>query len=217
MRKLLTILIVFCLISWDLQAREYGDSAIFQGVLVKLDLLNPVLEVARSKGKLQTYELAVSVRLKNRYYPTLEGGYAFGKTGASGGDYKGNGGFIRAGLDINGLRSSAASPHALLVGLRVGTSIQNYDLLNVKTNSPFWNPDLLVDYRNNHGIDAWGEVLAGCNVNIASGFYMGWTVRLKLLFTRKAKGNGVTPYYIPGYGFRDNINWGVNYYIGWRI
>ena len=29
--------------------------------------------------------------------------------------------------------------------------------------------------------------------------------------------NVPTPVYIPGYGNRDNIGWGVNYYIGWKF
>ena len=46
---------------------------------------------------------------------------------------------------------------------------------------------------------------------------MGWAVRFKLLFTSKNKNQRPEAYYIPGFGFRDNTNWGVNYYIGWRI
>jgi len=215
MRKITFILCLILCCSL-LQAREYGDSAIYQGTFIKLDLLTSAIEAGRSRGDLQSYELAVSVRLKNRFYPTVEGGYAFGKTGANGGQYDGKGGFVKAGLDFNGLRKHATSPHALLVGLRVGTGFQDYDLTHVQINSPIWAKGETIDIPNNSACDVWGEVLAGCNVNIVKGFYMGWCLRLKVLFT-KQKGYDVTPYYIPGFGFRDDINWGMNYYIGWRI
>jgi len=45
-------------------------------------------------------------------------------------------------------------------------------------------------------------------------FYMGWMGRLKVLFTRKGED---IPEYIPGFGTRDNIGWGLNYYLGWRF
>ena len=82
--------------------------------------------------------------------------------------------------------------------------------------------------------DCWGEIVAGCQVEIAkvnnTAFYMGWMGRFKFLFTRsmyKSLKQTVeekevetfipTPIYIPGYGSRDNIGWGVNYYLGWRF
>ena len=216
MRKI-TYILLLLMSSTVLWAREYGDSAIYQGTFIKLDLLTSAIEAGRSKGKLQSYEMAVSVRLKNRFYPTLEGGYAFGKTGAAGGDYNGHGGFGRIGLDINGLRKRATSPHALLVGIRVGTAYQAFDLNQVTINSPYWEQDRTIDLKDNHRCDVWGEVVAGCNVNVVSGFYMGWAIRIKILFTRKNKSGEAIPYYIPGFGYRDDNNWGVNYYIGWRI
>ena len=216
MNRLTTILLLL-LLSIRASAHVYGDSAIYQGLFIKLDLATPTIEVARSKGTLQTYEGAISVRLKNRYYPTLEGGYSFGKRDAEGGLYKGKGGFVRLGLDFNGLRKRIESPHALLVGLRVCSALQRYDLCDVKQNTPYWDTGTRVDFLNRQAMDWWGEIVAGCNVNIASGFYMGWAVRFKLLFTSKNKDQRPEAYYIPGFGFRNNTNWGVNYYIGWRI
>ena len=46
---------------------------------------------------------------------------------------------------------------------------------------------------------------------------MGWMGRFKCLFTRQAEGlpaNEYKPIYIPGFGKRDNIAWGLDYYIG---
>lgn len=192
------------------------DSSIYQGTYVKLDLFNPVLEAIRFKGKVQDYEVMVSVRLKQRFYPTIELGYALAEDGTSNGRYKGQGGFLRVGTDINGLKKHPESPHALLVGVRIGTAYQGYSLSEVYRNDSYWQtPRQDIDGLSR--ADVWGEVVAGCNVQIAKGFHMGWHIRLKALFTRKSSNNGPLPYYIPGFGFRDDMNWGFNYYVGWKF
>lgn len=196
------------------EARRIKDSTIYQGTQIKLDIFNPVYEAARSKGGVQDYEIAVNVRLKQRYYPTLELGYAQAKDSADGGHFSGKGGFLRLGVDINGLRKHPESPHALLVGIRIATAYQHYSLTEIQTNTPYWSM-ATIDFPDQRRADVWGEVVAGCQVKIAAGFYMGWAARLKILFTRKAKNDGPLPYYIPGFGYRDDTNWGLNYYLGY--
>lgn len=178
------------------QATHARYDSIYQGTLVKLDLANSIIEPIRSKGGLQNYEAAVSVRLIEVLYPTLEIGAAWHKLDMSS-SYQGGGGFARIGLDYNPLRKYKKQPHALLIGLRVATAGQQH--------------------AGNNRWDAWGEVLAGCNVNVASDFYMGWTIRFKILMTRSAKEGAYLPEYVPGYGDRSDTGYGVNYYLGWRF
>ena len=78
-----------------MSAQEHGDSAIYQGLSLKLDVATPILELARSQGKIQNYEMAINVRVANRFYPTIELGYAQAETSADGGNYSGQGGFAR--------------------------------------------------------------------------------------------------------------------------
>lgn len=170
----------------------YSDTAVYQGTFVKLDAFTPVYTAIRSRGALQSYEAAVNVRLINKLYPVIEGGYAYGRVSRDSVTQAVNGGFMRAGLDYNPLRRSIRSPHALLIGLRAGCSLQEQ-------------------------CDAWGELAAGCQVKIAGGFYMGWTFRLKMLFTRKNATAAEAAVYIPGYGERDDISWGLNYCLAWRF
>lgn len=174
---------------------------IYQGVIVKLDIASPVIQAGISKGQLQHYEIAANVRLKNRFYPTLELGLAGGK--ANQGDsvyYNAYGGFFRAGCDINPIRRNPKSPHAMLIGVRIGTGLQAK-----KT-------------------DCWGEVVAGCQVEICkvgkTAFYMGWQGRLKILFTRQSENVSAAemwPIYIPGFGKRSDVGWGASYHLGWRF
>ena len=196
--------------------RIYSDSAIYQGINLKLDLATTTLEAALSKGKILSFEAVCNVRLKQRFYPTLEVGYARAEAAADGGNHKGEGGFFRVGLDINGLKKHPERLNALLVGVRVGTALQDYSLTNVTMNNGYWGSSRQ-DFLHQFGADCWGEVVAGCQVQIWEGLQMGWFVRLKVLFTRTASAEKVMPYYIPGFGYRDETNWGFNYYIGYKF
>ena len=181
----------------------YGaNDSIYNATQIKLDIASPVVIAGIHQWGMQHYEIAANVQLAKRFFPTLELGYAGGKTHR--GDsiqYKGQGGFFRVGCDINPLKKHKDSPHALLVGLRLGTAVQTKGYT-----------------------DCWGEIIAGCQVEIAkvqkTAFYMGWMGRFKVLFTRDKEGltaDQMKPIYIPGFGNRDNIGWGLNYYLGWRF
>ena len=202
--------------TYEAERHRTRDTAVYQGTYVKLDLFNPAFEALRAKGRVQDYEVMVSVRLKQRFYPAIELGYAQAKDSANGGHYSGKGGFIRLGTDINGLKKHPESPHALLVGVRIGTAVQGYDLTGIYRHDDYWQT-ARGTYTGITRADVWGEVIGGCNVQIAGGFHMGWYIRLKVLFTRTDSDNGPLPYYIPGFGYRDDMNWGFNYYIAWRF
>lgn len=183
--------IIVCVLCFAGAAVCAPRDSIYMGTQVKLDIASPILTPALNSWSIQHYEMAVNVRLARRWYPTVELGYAT------------PGGFMRIGCDLNPLHRHPEAPHALLVGVRLATAVQEKGYT-----------------------DCWGEIVAGCQVEICKGdrlkvkgerkepmaFYMGWMGRFKILFTRD-----LTPTYIPGFGKRDNIGWGVNYYLGWRF
>ena len=206
---------LLCCLTLCASAREYADTAVYQGMSVKLDIAMPILELARSAGKIQSYEAAVNVRLAKRFYPTLEAGYALAERGADGGLHKGQGGFGRIGMDLAVVKKGA-SENNMLVGLRVGGAYQNYDLTNVRLYSDYWGEKHL-NFYDQQRFDCWGEFVAGCQVQVYKGFQMGWYLRMKLLFTRKAEEAGVLPYYVPGFGFRKDFQWGFNYYLAYKF
>ena len=184
---------------------------IYQGTTVKLDILSPLLVSGLSHWTIQHYELAVNVRLANRFYPTFEVGYSGGQTQQ--GDsiyYNSHGGFFRIGADLCPFKKHPESPHALLVGVRLGTAAQQWQ-----------HPDY-----GTGGVrgDCWGEIVAGCQVEIAkvnkTSFYMGWMGRFKILFTREAENLTAAemgPIYIPGFGHRSNLGWGASYHLGCKF
>ena len=187
--------------SVELAIARQERKEIYQGTTVKLDILSPLLVSGLNGWRIQHYEVAVNVRLANRFYPTFELGYAGGQTQQ--GDsiyYNAHGGFFRAGADINPLKRNPGSPHALLIGLRLGAAFQP------------------------RKADCWGEIVAGCQVEICkvknTAFYMGWMGRFKILFTREAENLTAAemgPIYIPGFGHRSNLGWGASYHLGWKF
>lgn len=211
----LLLIVSLCCLALCASAREYADTAVYQGMSVKLDVGNSVFELARSAGKIQSYEAAINVRLAKRFYPTIEAGYAMAERGADGGMHKGKGGFGRIGMDLAVVKKGA-SENNMLVGLRFGSAYQNYDLTNVKLYSDYWG-EQRINFYNQQRFDCWGEIVAGCQVQVYKGFQMGWYIRMKLLFTRNAKEGEVMPYYIPGLGFRKDFNWGFNYYLAYKF
>ena len=213
-RKICCSILIFLLLSLAVYAHESDSIAkpqIYNATQVKLDILMPAIVAGTSKGAMQHYEMAVNVRLAQRFYPTLELGYAGGaRTKGDSIAYYGDGGFFRVGVDICPLKKHPESPHALLVGVRLGTAVQDF------SNG--------AGLKNGIAADCWGEIVLGCQVEIAkvnnTAFYMGWMGRIKFLFTRELDGtpaSQMTAIYIPGYGNRDNIAWGINYYLGWRF
>ena len=213
---LLLLPLAVLLYARDEKGKERNDSIpVYQGVNLKLDIAMPVIEAARSAGKIQDYELAINVRLKNRFYPTLELGYALAECGADGAQHKGLGGFARIGLDLAVVKKGATENN-LLAGVRFGGAYQNYDLTNVCVQTDYWQTSGWNFYDQTR-FDCWGEVVVGCQVYLWKGLHMGWFGRIKLLMTRNAKEGNVLPYYVPGLGFRNDLNWGFNYYIGYRF
>ena len=197
-----------------LSLAAYGrNDSIYMGTQIKLDIASPIVTPAIHKWQMQHYEVAANVRLAKRYYPTLELGYSGGSTKDKTATYHGHGGFFRIGCDINPLKKHPESPHALLVGVRLGTAVQGADGGTFVTKGKAST----VEFWNETTADCWGEIVAGCQVEIAkvneTSFYMGWMGRFKCLFTRSEK----KTIYIPGFGKRDTTGWGLNYYLGWRF
>ena len=217
--------VVLCPLSLSAHKMDIDSAKVYQGMTVKLDLGSTALTLGVSKAQIQHYEIGMNWRLINRLYPTFEAGYAGTLPATSAnpsrgeqvrGDslhFRGQGGFFRVGLDINPLKkNAAASPHALLIGVRLGTAVQQMRQENTNTAAlPYYGVRA----------DCWGEIVAGCQVDVYKGLTMGWMGRIRFLFTRAVPADSIealaVPLYIPGYGHYDTMAWGLSYYIGYRF
>ena len=217
MKRLVLLIFILCPFA-VVFGKEYADSAIYQGLSIKVDIGNTIFEMTRSNADIQSYEMAANVRLKNRFFPTLEGGFVTAKVQSEGGNYDGNGGFLRAGLDIYPLKDLPDASH-ILVGLRYANAMQHYHLNHLTNHNTYWEPEHRLNLPNTFRFDCWFEIVASLNVQVYKNFYMGWCVRIKILFTEdNATGAGYVPTYIPGFGYRSGgTNYGFNYYVGVKI
>ena len=76
----LGLLLSIAIYAEDSIAVEKPKKQIYEGTQIKLDILSPILTPGLNNWQMQHYELAANVQLKHRFYPTLELGYAGGKT-----------------------------------------------------------------------------------------------------------------------------------------
>ena len=191
------------------QAKPVPKDTIYQATCIRIDVLNPIFEQLRTDWHAYAIEAAINVRLKNRFFPTVEFGVAgnfLQEKDAKKEIYTGKGQYARIGLDINPLKKHPEQRSCMLIGVRLGSGWQKIE------------PTVSVESMQGKWVaDVWGELVAGVNVDIMYGLSMGWAVRMKFMFSEKSHSDLTVPYYIPGYGYRKSMNWGFDYYIGYAF
>jgi len=206
-----------------IQKKTVSDSIpvpFFNGIIVEGDVASVASSVL-SNGGTYSYEGAVKIDLKHKFYPTFEFGYAGAdKHTVDNVGFNTNGVFWRGGIDINMLKQKKAANainSMLLLGLRLGVSSFNYNISNVTIADEYWGgPVQAMNYNNLSTTKVWLELTAGIRVEVLKNIYMGWTIRNKNLLTSNVDG-AVTPWYIPGFGTNKSTNLGLNYTIGYKF
>ncbi|UII28609.1 DUF6048 family protein [Fulvivirga maritima] len=128
--------------------------------------------------------------------------------------YEVKGSYLKLGPDINFLVKDP-DRSALFVGLR-------YALSSFSDNLSYINNDPTYGVTNgnleNSNITAhWFELTTGLKVQIAKPLWMGYTARFKVRLSNFEE-EELMPHTIPGYGLaEDNVTWGFNYWIMFRI
>jgi Domain of unknown function (DUF6048) len=150
----------------------------------------------------------------SRYYLAVDYGFWSRQVILTNGDYSNNGNYYRVGVDINFLLKDP-DRNMFFIGFRYGHSAFN-ETVNYDYPAPFFGTiPKTISTTGLHG--HWGEITTGLRVKIWTGFWMGYTARMK--FAPGAKGGGaLAPYDMPGYGLVDKAPyWGFNYQLFWRI
>lgn len=189
---------------------------IYEGTTLKLDLFNPLYAFFGSSGEIQAYEALVHVNLLNKYFPTIEAGYAHvSHTAKNEAAFNGGGVFARIGADFNLMKKNQDAGNFFLGGLRFGMAQQKYSITDIYITDGYWNTTQTISFPNCTKFDCWAELVGGAHVKIYKGLNMGWSVRFKFLITRKEE--VLHTWYIPGYGYKTNTTFGFNYYIGYTF
>jgi hypothetical protein len=152
----------------------------------------------------------------SRYYFTVDYGYWAVDQLLGNGNYQNAGTYLRIGTDINFLLKDP-DKNMFFFGFRYGLS-------SFRESVQYQNP---VSYKGFSTISAnesnsnlsghWLEITSGLRVKIVSGFWMGYTARLK--FAPSVSGEGTLKTYdMPGYGLvQEAPYWGFNYQLFWRF
>jgi len=152
----------------------------------------------------------------SRYFFTVDYGYWATSQKLGNGRYQNDGNYLRIGADVNFLLKDP-DKNMFFIGLRYGLSSfrESVQYQNTPLYSGFGT--ITGDESNSNISGSWIEVTSGLRVKIVSGFWMGFTGRLKIAPSTNGAGK-LVPYDMPGYGIiSETPYWGFNYQLFWRI
>jgi len=186
------------------------------GVRVGYDLSALVDSYFPSSPKVSTsrYEITCDVGIRKFFLVVDYGNVRRERSDDSSFTYKNTGSYYRLGFDYNIMKNKDAK-NLIFVGARYCKSNFDEEGSYLVGNS-FWGDANGTFSRNGSGA-TWCEMTAGLKAYIFKNFYLGYTLRYKILF--KVKQDQVFEAFdIPGYGIAEkNGIFGVNYYIFYRI
>ena len=147
-----------------------------------------------------------AVNIRNRYIPVAEVGFGQADCSPEDGNftYKSKLALYgKIGMNYNFLYAKDPK-YQLYAGVRFAASKFNYDVIGISVDNGYWGKDpSTFDLRGQSSSAFWGEAVVGIQVELFKNFSMGWSVRYNFPFSVKDSPNS-RPYYIPGYGVRDN-------------
>ncbi len=150
-----------------------------------------------------------------RYYLALEYGSWSRSFASDSGDYKNDGTYWRAGIDVNFLTKDV-DRNMFFIGARYARSNFSEDLSIYALNKFTGTYENLHYYHS--GVNArWFELTAGLRVKIWKVIWMGYTARFKFGL-RHDDMPDIIPSDVPGYGRTNKDSyWGFNYQVFIRI
>lgn len=162
-------------------------------------------------------EASVDFEIFPDLYPIFELGYSTVSDSVYDISYSSGGPFARVGLDYNLLDTKDRSVHhAITLGFRYGTSVFKHSAENITVNSNYWG-DLHIESYDNTLNGHWFELVGGISAEVARNFFLGWTVRYKILLN-PGMDPIITPLLIPGYGKgTSDRGFGITYSICYKI
>jgi len=144
-------------------------------------------------------EASLDIEVYKNMYPVLEAGYNSMSIREESFTYLLDGVYARIGMDYNLLPIKDRSVHhAIFLGGRYGISRFKHEADNIVSPNSYWG-DFTLDQYVNSSLGHWVELTGGMKTELLNNFFLGWTVRYKILISN---GNDevMDPYSIPGYG-----------------
>lgn len=184
-------------------------------VRVGYDLSRLALPYVRNNGS-HGFEMSVDGELAYNFFPTVEIGQQSLKRSSDSLSYTMSGNYFRVGLDYNLLKyKHRLDRDIFFLGVRMAASRFSHEA-PVAVVSGVWGMVEGSIPKTNHKA-LWGEAVVGLKGELLPNFYMGLTIRAKMMFSHSSYHN-MTPYIIPGFGkgfYRFNA--GLSYSILYAI
>lgn len=194
------------------------DSVIFRGFSAHLDIASPLMGIVIDKGVI-TGEAQFDINLRNKFFPIFEIGYATANVTADNAtNYRASAPFWRIGINYNFLKTKKNNAKKLnrnypFIGLRYGMGVVNYSMNNVPFSEGYWDENGTIKFDDKNIYTGWFEILAGVRVDLAKGFTMGWSARVRLGLHTSLH-NDSQLWFVPGYGKSGSAQFSFNYTVG---
>jgi hypothetical protein len=162
-------------------------------------------------------ELSADFEIYRNIYPVFELGYNKISHKQEVFEYSSTGTYGRAGIDYNVLSlKDRSAHHTITLGFRYGISPFTQRIEDIVIPEGYWG-----DYRpeayENTLTGHWFELVGGMRAEVGSNFFLGWSVRYKILMNPEMD-PFLVPEMIPGYGSggEDRV-FGFTYSMGYKI
>lgn len=179
-------------------SKQQSDTIpLFRGCSVSADLVGFLQRQFSSYGQ---YEGALSINLRDKYFPIVELGIgeADADNIATEIKYKTRAPFARLGIDFNMMKNKH-DRYRVYGGLRYAFTSFNYDVVSPGLYDPVWKQTVPFGSEGISCYQHWLEGVFTIDAYIWGPLRLGWSARYKrrLLHDHNEMG---TPWYVPGYG-----------------
>ncbi|MDF1574293.1 MAG: DUF6048 family protein [Bacteroidales bacterium] len=162
-------------------------------------------------------EFSADFEIYKNIYPVLELGYSSISESEELFDYQASGLYFRGGIDYNILpRKNRSAHHSITVGFRYGISPFTHRIENMLIHNKYWGDYQPGPYENSL-TGHWLELAGGMKAEVLPNFFLGWSVRYKLLLNENMDPL-LVPELIPGFGSGgEKRSFGFSYSVFYKI
>jgi len=192
--KYLFSVLVISLINFTLYSQTYRIKGLRLGVDISRFSLY-YFDPARV-----AYEFSADYEVKRDLYLTCEYGKQTVNLGKDIYKYHSDGNYIRIGVDRNFIKSEKPDEYEMaFIGIRYGYAKLNHLAGNIVTPEQYWGKTSGYFIPASNYTAHWAEITAGIRAELFNNFFIGWSLRARLLLAH-TKDQNMDPYNIPGYG-----------------
>ena len=196
----------------DLEPRAERNNSL--GLYLSADVFGYIYPIF-VKDKYYSSDISATLDINNRFFPTVEVGLGHADMVSQLYEinYRTRAPYYRVGMDYN-VQYKNEKPGYIYLGIRAGYTSFDYSVEAPSLVDPVWGNEVPVKLENLSCRAVWGEAVGGLRAEIASNFYMGWSLRYKYPLYRAPIANG-GPWYIPGFGTGSKGVLGATYTISY--